>query len=496
MTAKAVDQDRFVYSTTERFVLVFAFFLMAAVVGLYATNVSFRHYFFKTADSELFSMPIGKAVAVQGSVQRERAMDTEFNTLANKDTLYPNDTIMTGKESGTILEFEDGSKIEMSANSLVKLAFDFDFSLAALIPKRFAAVVRVPKAAPVKVKAVTKAGAPVKVYAKEEKAPVTVAPPPPAPVPTVAPLALSEFAPQPAAKIDFTAEELRNGRKAVLLSARANRKADALTAHLFDAKTGAEIIAAPMVTADATVENPYYAASVELKSAGEHNWEVHEGGNTPEKKVLAKNWFVVNPVVPAIQPLPTPSLDNRMKALIGKKAFAGFTLQWKPFLDKAPYRVTVFDAKTRKPETSLEIDSEKAVYGKGVPRFSRMYYVVEQNAGNGFTAVSREEGFGLDFLSPLPTVPARNAAIPLSSLTGSPKKIFFTWTKTAFTQTYDFELSSDPKFGKPDIRVEKIKDNFLIVTSPKVGSYQWRVRARGQDVMSAFSEGSAFTIAQ
>ncbi|MBI2605157.1 MAG: hypothetical protein HYW49_03650 [Deltaproteobacteria bacterium] len=493
MTVKAVDQDRFVYSTTERYVLAFGFFLIAVVVGLYSTNVSFRHYFFKTAEAELYSTPIGKVVAVQGAVQRERAMDTEFNTLAGKDTLYPNDTIMTGKESGTILEFEDGSKIEMSANSLVKLAFDFDFSLAALIPKQFAAGLRVPMASPVKVKAVTKAGAPVKVYAKEEKAPVTVTPPP-APVPTVAPLALSELTPQADAKIDFTAEELRARKKAVLLSARASRGTDALTAHLFDAKTGAEISAAPMTTADAAAEKPYYAASIELDSAGEHYWEVHEGENTAEKKILAKNGFAVNPVVLAIQTLPTPTLNNRMKPLMGGKAFKGFALQWKPFLDKAPYRVTVFDAKTRKPETSLEIDSEKAVYGKGVPRFSRMYYVVEQNAGKGFTAVSKEEGFGMDFLPPLQTAPAKNASILLESLAGNPKKIFFTWTKTAFTQTYDFELSSDPKFGKPEIRVEKIKDNFLIVTSPKAGQYQWRVRGRGQDVMSAFGEASAFTI--
>ncbi len=436
-------------------------------------------------------MPIGKVVAVQGSVQRERAMDTEFNSLAGKDTLYPNDTIMTGKESGTTLEFEDGSKIEMSANSLVKLAFDFDFSLAALSPKQFSAVVRVPRAAPVKVKAVTKVGAQVKVYVKEEKASVTVAPPP---VPTIAPLALSEFAPQPSANIDFTAEELHNGKKAVLLSARASRKADALTVHLFNAKTGVEILVAPMTTADVAAGNPYYAASIELEFAGEHYWEVHEGENTPEKKILSKNGFVVNPIVPVIQTLPAPSLNNRMKSLMGRKAFEGFALQWKSFLDKTPYRVTVFDEKTRKLETSLEIDTEKAIYGKGTPLFSRMYYVVEQNAGKGFTAVSKEEGFGLDFLPPLLTAPAKDAAILLASLTGNPKKIFFTWTKTAFTQTYDFELSSDPKFGKPEMHVEKIKDNFLIMTSPKAGKYQWRVRGRGQDVMSAFSEASAFMI--
>jgi len=73
------------------------------------------------------------------------------------------------------------------------------------------------------------------------------------------------------------------------------------------------------------------------------------------------------------------------------------------------------------------------------------------------------------------------------------KKIFFTWTRTNFTEGYEFELSVDEGFGTVLFK-KSVTDNFLAMVNPPAGEYFWRVRAFSQTHSSRFSDSRNFIV--
>ena len=122
-----------------------------------------------------------------------------------------------------------------------------------------------------------------------------------------------------------------------------------------------------------------------------------------------------------------------------------------------------------------------------------MSFKVEQTTKNGFKAISKEYPFSFEYLPPTLTSPEKNKTISLQSFKGSQKKIFFTWSKTNYAQSYEFQYSEDEDFG--DIIItKKLKDNFFVLTNPQEGTFYWRVKSIAEETASAFSESNKLII--
>jgi hypothetical protein len=153
----------------------------------------------------------------------------------------------------------------------------------------------------------------------------------------------------------------------------------------------------------------------------------------------------------------------------------------------APYKVRVYDATNNKilvqtqPKTNrLILNANKLILGK-------MYYVVERPIEYGFRAYSKKTPFGFSFLAPQLTSPEKNAALDARMLLRNENTIFFTWTKTNYTASYEFEISSDENFQNLYLKKE-LKDNFHTLVAPPAGTYFWRVRSNASGMFSSFSE--------
>jgi hypothetical protein len=151
-------------------------------------------------------------------------------------------------------------------------------------------------------------------------------------------------------------------------------------------------------------------------------------------------------------------------------------LRWKPSEGSEQYRLTV---KNRAGRSIVDqaVTGTSFAFPKGKIYSEPLTYSVRAEYPNGYTAVSKQETFMFNFNSPTLTLPENGAMVSLGDPSiGKKGGVIFTWERTTFTQSYDFEIAADAQFTRILKRVSN-KENFLVFRGLKPAEYWWRVRA-------------------
>ncbi len=77
------------------------------------------HWF--NLDEKYSKNKLAEARAVHDSARRKEYLTPEFRPLKEKQSVFNNDSIMTGHESGLTLYFLDGSKVELAPDTMVEV---------------------------------------------------------------------------------------------------------------------------------------------------------------------------------------------------------------------------------------------------------------------------------------------------------------------------------------------------------------------------------------
>jgi len=101
--------------------------------------------------------------------------------------------------------------------------------------------------------------------------------------------------------------------------------------------------------------------------------------------------------------------------------------------------------------------------------------------------------FRFDFLPPVLALPKNRSIIGKNELARLKGKILMTWRKTNFTESYQLEISNNPKFS-PSVVKTSTKENFFLWKKPPQGKFYWRVRSRAKGRRSAPSLTGEFSI--
>lgn len=170
-------------------------------------------------------------------------------------------------------------------------------------------------------------------------------------------------------------------------------------------------------------------------------------------------------------------------------------LRWKPIEGVEKYQVTVND-RAGKSLVNETVSETKYAFPKGKIYIDPITYQIRTGFPNGYAAVSKKENFHFNFYPPTPTLPADGESISvLDPEVVKQKGILFSWQRTTFTESYEFEIAADAEFKKVLRRVPvKQSDNFLVFRNLKPADYWWRVRAVAGTMKSTPSVGHKITV--
>lgn len=454
-TSAPVKKER-QFSRTEQSVMVLSLLLFLFMSYVYVRDLSLKSIFFPSSDSFL-SKPIGKISVVNGSGLRQRSAAFEFQDVDDGTVLYPNDTLMTRAGSTMTIVLSDGKTFELPENSLIKLVFDYDFSMGSLVPKMVIEVLATPKPVPTATPAPTRA--PV---VQEVKVP----------------LAVTRFSPANSTKLAFTKAEYEAGKKTVEIRFSANKKPEEIVLKL-NGK------AFPITIAN----DGAYKANVDLHSPGSYTWEVTDREGL--KAIGAA--FSVEKSIPMIRLLPTEGTDNRLQGLSTERSFSGFKLNWEPVKGSAEYSVTIYKPDSDAIALRKTVKSPTLLLNKNNLLLGQMAYRVEKTLERGFIAVSAKERFGFKFLPPQLTDPVDKYVYDQAAWENTKGLLIFTWSKLNYTEQYQIEISKSPAFAALE-KSKRTRDNFFTWRRPPSGNYYWRVFSVNSGELSPPSPTRSVTI--
>jgi hypothetical protein len=249
----------------------------------------------------------------------------------------------------------------------------------------------------------------------------------------------------------------------------------------------AQVVTQSTVTLPAQADQG--ALSVVLKNPGQYEWRVLHADGTPLEPPAAAR-FSVSPDFQGIQ-LMSPSVagshvtDNQPRTRDLLPQFK-LRLEWKPFKGARSYTLVFGNQKIASNSTFWIEPNQKIIQG-------RIPYQVSTQLPSGFKVTSKPSVFVFSFLSPPLVTPTDGTRVSLSHLDSNLRKegMLFTWQRTSFTGSYDFQVSADPNFARGVVN-KPVRDNFAVVRGFKPGTYYWRVRSVGEGATSAY--GKAFRV--
>lgn len=97
--------------------------LFLGSLGIFASGMSLRTWLLGWPD-ESKSEPIGTLTNLSGQVERKRSSQPDFEAIANGKRIFNHDTLVTAENGKTTLRLDDGSEIELSPSTMVRLEFD------------------------------------------------------------------------------------------------------------------------------------------------------------------------------------------------------------------------------------------------------------------------------------------------------------------------------------------------------------------------------------
>jgi hypothetical protein len=106
----------------EIFILLITLLCFMAAIFAYFSGFSFQKYFLSSDDET--QQPIGHLENKNGQIQREMNSTSGFNSIENETVLYNYDTILTKLNSTGVIKLNDGSTIELTPNTMLRLALE------------------------------------------------------------------------------------------------------------------------------------------------------------------------------------------------------------------------------------------------------------------------------------------------------------------------------------------------------------------------------------
>jgi len=487
---------------------------------------------------------IGVFREVPGLAKRQRNQDHEFLSVASQDTVFDLDSVVTGPQSGLVIELNDGGTLTLGPNTMVRLSFGSGLGLngifrsglveilegeasglltgaGALQLKSGSELIRVDvQSGQQKVRAPKGS-----VRLPQVEAPVVVpAPAPIALIPSLPELEGGDAIPDLREALRYAEVQAPRVRERLFLSDQDYSRAEGPALPLkFSWKTnladGAGIL--QVQSADGVISLSERVVSQEgrahqtvlLKRPGRYRWSLvnPETGKPAlyqidqgKPELAAEGEFEVWPEVISIQPAPprfgansSSTSEYQGGALLRSfnlklgwnalKQVRGYWLEGVPSNQRMGSGSAVFRRKVQTNEIQLSAQEFSAL-GSGF-----RIRAIEKEA-SGFVRVSRSQQIGFDFVPPTLTEPKANTKFSLSKLTRqSNGALLLTWKKTHFTQSYELEIANDPEF-KSRVLQRKLGDNFFLFKSKEPGKLYWRVRSLGESFDSTFSEARPVTL--
>src|SRR4051812_22383025 len=111
------------FKLSEIALIAFSGALFAAAASLYFLDMSLRSVFLG-APKTLERVKIGFVQTKTGSLLLEPYGELDFRPVEEKDAISLNDTLVTNATSKARLELEDGTLIDLGANTIIKLSFE------------------------------------------------------------------------------------------------------------------------------------------------------------------------------------------------------------------------------------------------------------------------------------------------------------------------------------------------------------------------------------
>jgi hypothetical protein len=170
-------------------------------------------------------------------------------------------------------------------------------------------------------------------------------------------------------------------------------------------------------------------------------------------------------------------------------------LRWKPLEGIEKYHVVVQNKSGQK-VVDETVSGTKYALAKGKMPVDALNYQIRAEYPNGYAVMSKKESFLFNFASPVQTLPKDGESISLADPEVVKQKgVLFSWQRTTFTESYEFEIAYDAEFKNIMKRLTvKQQDNFLIFRNLKAREYWWRVRAVVGELKSPPGPGYKITV--
>lgn len=168
------------------------------------------------------------------------------------------------------------------------------------------------------------------------------------------------------------------------------------------------------------------------------------------------------------------------------------SLQWKEYPGAQQYKVKVMNSTGTTTLLEQTVSGTRFDFPKNKIYSEPIAYQIQAPLPNGYTAVSAPRSFLFNFVSPVLKLPKNGTGVSAAKTFGAKRPgMLFTWQRTNYTRSYQFELSTDPAFGTI-LKTVNLKQNFVVFKNLGAGTYYWRVRSVTGDLKSP--PGSPFKL--
>lgn len=488
-----IEEEVVEKNTSQKVIIGSVAALLLLSVGLYFSGFSFRKFFF--GDSGESGEKIALVLQVQGQLKRQPKDSLEFLPSQEKSDLYNEDTVMTGGEDTARLELFDGSILELDPGSLIRLSFDSSFALGGVDRRVLVEVV----SGNVKSQLKREDSIIIRKVQTLDKGAKRAAPPPAPPSPPPAP----PPSPTPVYKPVKTPPKIVMPKLGETLKVSVGARPPVRAAVAFeapDSPDGEFLLtlrskAGQVVFNDKVkLENGKAQIEHEFESPGDYTAEVANPDGSPLGDQGMKHPFKIDKEFIGIE-VETPLVagkkieSNRLQGKRIKKFDA--VLRWKGYKGIKRYQVDIRDL-SDKLIMSKWVEGEEFTLPPTLSAGKPFTYKIKGRFKGGYIVTSEKTHFGFNFLSPQLTLPKNNFIASAAQVSKSKKSgVLFTWQSTNFTEKYEFEIATDPKFQRVQKSIQ-IKENFLIYRNLKPGHYFWRVRSMAGNMRS--KPGQVFSI--
>ena len=160
-------------------------------------------------------------------------------------------------------------------------------------------------------------------------------------------------------------------------------------------------------------------------------------------------------------------------------------LLWRPVPGAKQYDVTLYNNQDE--VKTLSVDSARYDWVlKSIDPKVKLSYRVSTTTRSGRKIASAVTPITVEVAVPSLVLPGPGANVAFE------KHLLFTWSRTAITQGYRFQIARNPDFS--DAKTESVKENFYNYEIREPGIYYWRVAGFADEFVTGWSEVRSFTV--